>query len=173
MYQIKIITPDPIAQTLLSHLAAQLPEQKENLILLDISRMDGLQEFAGRKVILFTPSSDPVYLTKARESGAAGFWYLEPSLDSLQQVLSGARPFPEKAPAVQLGRISSDAVTERELEVLRELVAGKTDPEIARTMSLAIPTVKHHIQQLREKTGLANRTQLAVAAVSAGLICKK
>ena len=50
------------------------------------------------------------------------------------------------------------------------MVSGKTDAEIGEALNMAVPTVKHHIQQLRIKTGLFNRTQIAVNAVSSGLI---
>ena len=54
--------------------------------------------------------------------------------------------------------------------MLRELVSGRTDAQIGETLNMAVPTVKHHIQQLFFKTGFTNRTQLAVDAVRSGLI---
>ena len=71
-----------------------------------------------------------------------------------------------------LGDTLSAALTKRELEVLRELVSGKTDAEIGEALNMAVPTVKHHIQQLFFKTGFTNRTQLAVDAVRSGSIGK-
>jgi len=72
-------------------------------------------------------------------------------------------------PIAMLGKARSDEMTNRELEVLREITLGKTDAEIAKALCLSVPTVKYHIRNLREKTGLLNRTQLAVAAGKAGL----
>ena len=173
MQQIKIITPDPIVEALLALLAEQLPEPEENTLLLDAAWMDQMGEFSGMRIILFTASADPAYLTAARESGAVGFCYLQPSVESLTQTLREEGSFPEAPPVVQLGDVRSSDLTVRELEVLREMTAGKTDAQISETLNMSVPTVKHHIQQLRLKTGFSNRTQIAVAAVSCGLIDKK
>lgn len=121
-------------------------------------------------MIVFTASADPFCFEAAKEAGADGFWYLNADGEGLAQVLSGEAPFPRKPPQVQLGNAMSGDLTARELEVLRELVTGKTDAQIGDSLSLAIPTVKHHIQQMLSKTGCSNRTQLATAAVSCGLI---
>ena len=167
MSGITIMTPDPILEKLLLMLTAEHPE---DAVLLDAAWMERMAEFPGEKIILFTASADPAYLSAARQAGAEGFWYVTPSAEALAQVLTGKRPFPEKAPEVQLGNAMSGTLTARELDVLRELVTGKTDAQIGDSLSLAVPTVKHHIQQMLFKTGLANRTRLAVVAVSTGLI---
>lgn len=169
---ITIATPDIIIEKLLTLLAEQLPEPNEHIVLLDAAWMERLPEFPGKKVILFTASADPDYLTAARETGADGFWYLKPSVEELSRIPEGDPVFPEKAPAVPLGNVLSSALTKRELEVLREMVSGKTDAEIGDALNMAVPTVKHHIQQLFYKTGLSNRTQLAVEAIRSGLIWK-
>lgn len=173
MQRLKIITPDPIVEALLSLLAEQLPEPRENTLLLDAAWMERITEFPGHKIILFTASADPGYLPLVRESGAAGFWYLQPSAEALAQVLQGEGSFPEVPPMVRLGDAHNCDLTARELEVLREMTAGKTDTQIGEILNMSVSTVKHHIQQLRFKTGFANRTQMAVAAVSSGLIDKE
>ena len=172
MQRIKIITPDPILEALLTLLAERLPEPNKPIVLLDAAQMGRMWEFTGEKIILFTASADPAYLTAAREAGADGFWYLKPSVEELSHILEGDHAFPEKAPAVSLGNALSSALTKRELEVLREMVSGKTDAEIGEALNMAVPTVKHHIQQIFFKTGFANRTQLAVDAVRSRLIRK-
>jgi len=172
MNRIRIITPDPILEALLTLLAEQLPEPEEDILLLDAAWTGRMREFSAEKIILFTASADPAYLTAAREAGAGGFWYLKPSAEELSLVLEGDPAFPEKAPAVPLGNVLSNALTKRELEVLREMASGKTDAEIGEALNMAVPTVKHHIQQLFFKTGFTNRTQLAVDAVRSGLIRK-
>ena len=172
MQRIKIITPDPIVETLLTLLTERLPEPEESAVLLDAAWLHRIGGFSGGKVIVFTASADPACLTAAQEAGADGFWYLQPSGEGLAEVMAGAKSFPEKAPAVSLGDTLSAALTKRELEVLRELVSGKTDAEIGEALNMAVPTVKHHIQQLFYKTGFTNRTQLAVDAVRSGSIGK-
>lgn len=173
MSQMKIVTPDPFAETLLSLLAEKLMPCQVPVVLLDAVWMERITEFPGHKIILFTASADPGYLSVARKSGAEGFWYLQPSVETFAQVLQGESSFPEKAPAVRFGDVVSHELTDRELEVLRKVVEGKTDAQIGEVLNMSVPTVKHHIQQLRTKTGFANRTQIAVAAVSSGLIDEK
>lgn len=167
MSGITIMTPDPILEKLLRLLTEELTE---DAVLLDAAWMERMGAFPGKKIILFTASADPAYLSAAQKAGVEGLWYVAPSAEALEQVLRGAPSFPEKAPEVQLGNAMSGMLTARELDVLRELVTGKTDAQIGDSLNLAVPTVKHHVQQLFFKTGFSNRTQLAVAAVSCGLI---
>lgn len=169
MQSVTIITDDPIIDKLLQYMVAELPEPAEDLVLLDAAQMERTPEFSGSRVVLFSDSADPGYLEPARKSGAAAFWYLEPSVESLSRVLAGKPAFPENAPEIQLGNAKSSGLTPREMDVLRQLVSGRSDAEIAQNLSCSVPTVKHHIQQLRIKSGFSNRTQMAVAAVKAGL----
>ena len=170
MNRIMIQTPDPIVEKLLSLFVLQLSESVGNVVLLDAAWLDRIGLFSGSRIIAFTASADPSYLTAAQEVGADGFWYLRPSEIELGLVLAGEPAFPEQPPTVQMGNAVSSDLTRRELEVLREIVAGKTDVEIGETLSMSVPTVKHYVQQLLLKTGLSNRTQIAVTAVSSGLI---
>ena len=71
---------------------------------------------------------------------------------------------------MQFGYITSDELTDRELEVLREVVAGESDAAIAEKLHMSLRTVKGHIQSMRDKTGFRNRTELAVRARDCGLI---
>ena len=170
MQRIKIITPDPIVETLLTLLAERLPEPEESAVLLDAAWLHRIGEFTGGKVIAFTASADPAYLTAAQEAGADGFWYMQPFADAFACVLAGEPVFPDHAPVVKLGKAFSSDFTRRELDVLRHISAGQSDAQIGAALNITVSTVKHHIQQLRIKTGFANRTQLAVEAVRSGLI---
>ena len=170
MNQITIICGDPMVEKLLRYMTAELSETVGPVILLNVAQMERLPEFSGRKVILFSASADPAFLAAARKTEAAGFWYLESSAASLAQVLMGKQPFPEKAPSVQFGNAGSRTLTAREMDVLRQMAAGKSDAQIGEILSISVSTVKHHIQQLRIKTGLENRTQMAVEAIRSGLI---
>ena len=172
MQWIKIITPDPTVETLLTLQTERLPEPEESAVLLDAAWLRRIGDFSGGKVIVFTASADPAYLTAAQEARADGFWYLQPSGEGLPEVMAGVKPFPEKAPSVLLGKGRSESLTKRELDVLRQMAEGKSDAQIGDALSISVSTVKHHVQQLFFKTGFANRTQLAVEAVRSGLIGK-
>jgi two-component system, NarL family, response regulator LiaR len=62
------------------------------------------------------------------------------------------------------------ALTPRELDVLRLLVAGCETIEIGRRLHLSPSTVKHHVSSTFEKLGVENRVQAAVMAVRKGLV---
>ena len=57
-----------------------------------------------------------------------------------------------------------DSLTQREGEVVRELLRGKTDREIAEALGITKPTVKNHLRIVRIKWGCLNRTQVALRA---------
>lgn len=94
MGQITIICSDPIVEKLLHYITAELPEPDEQVVLLDAAMMERIPKFSGAKVILFTVSADPYIMASARETAAAGFWYLDPSAESLSRVLAGKPAFP-------------------------------------------------------------------------------
>lgn len=169
MSGVTVMTPDPIVEKLLLLLTADL---SESAVLLDAAWMERMAEFPEHTIILFTASADPELLEAARKSEAAGFWYLQPSVEALARVLAGEPAFPDHAPIVALGKTRSTDFTKRELDVLRQMAEGKSDAQIGDALSISVSTVKHHVQQLFFKTGFANRTQLAVEAIRSGLIGK-
>ncbi len=62
-----------------------------------------------------------------------------------------------------------DHLSEREVEVLRLIAVGKSNPEIALALVLSINTVERHVTHILQKTGAANRTEAAVYAQRHGL----
>ena len=126
------------------------------------------------KIIIITSQPEYSYIAHARKIGVESFWYKEPTAEALLKVMdrtmAGESIYPDSAPITRLGAALSDDFTERELEVLRELVSGKTDAAIAETLCLSVARVKQHIQRIREKTQFANRTELAVRARESGLV---
>ena len=63
-----------------------------------------------------------------------------------------------------------ESFSQRELAVLRLVVSGETDAEIAEKLNITINTVKFHVQSMKKKTGFRNRTELAVRARLSGLV---
>jgi DNA-binding CsgD family transcriptional regulator/GAF domain-containing protein len=62
-------------------------------------------------------------------------------------------------------RIASPDLSEREMEILRMVVDGASNRDVAEKLHLSENTIKFHIRQLLEKSGAANRTELATRAV--------
>ena len=132
------------------------------------------QLYPQTKIIIITSQPEYSYIAHARKIGVESFWYKEPTADALLKVMdrtmAGESIYPDSAPITRIGAALSDKFTERELEVLRELVSGKTDAAIAETLCLSVTRVKQPIQRIREKTQFANRTELAVRARESGLV---
>ncbi len=155
-----------------------------DLILIDMATAmedDGLEcvkrlkvRFPNVKIIMITDLPEYSYITCAKQIGAESFWYMEPVAESLfaiiDKTMEGESIYPDSALVSKLGCALSTDFTERELEVLREVVGGKTDAAIAEALMLSVSTVKFHIQKIREKTGFTTRTELAVRTRESGLV---
>ncbi|MBR5975741.1 MAG: response regulator transcription factor [Clostridiales bacterium] len=91
-------------------------------------------------------------------------------LNGIERVLSGEKIIPESTPVLTIGNASSTDFTARELDVLRKVVYGYTDQEIADALNMSRWTVRSHVNSLMQKTGFKNRVELAVNVRSSGLV---
>ena len=132
------------------------------------------KNFPNTKVIIITSQPECSFIERAHEADVDSFWYKsseeEEILSVLDRTMAGETVYPESTPSLKLGETFSENLTDRELEVLRELVAGESDAAIAEKLFMSLRTVKGHIQSMRKKTGFRNRTELAVRARESGLI---
>lgn len=135
------------------------------------------KHFPHIKIIIITSQPECSFIDRAKDIGVDSFWYksaaAEEILDILDRTMEGEHIFPDSTPELKLGESSSSEFTDRELEVLRLVVAGETDAAIAEKLYMSVRTVKHHIQSMKDKTGFRNRTELAVRARARGLIINK
>ncbi len=155
-----------------------------DLVLMDLIFVNNLAGFeASReikrvsprtKIVIVTSMPEVSYLKRAREIGVESFWYKEtgeePLLALMDRTMAGESVYPDSTPRLVLGNASSAELTERELEVLRELLTGATNGEIADKLCMSERTVKTHITHMLEKTGYKNRTVLAINARVSGLV---
>jgi DNA-binding NarL/FixJ family response regulator len=162
-----------------------------DVILMDIYMPDGdglraTQEICSRypdiAVVILTSSEDDAHLYEAVRLGAAG--YLLKSLDAnelfdlLRGVMRGEAAMTRSMAARLLKRMASRpasgaSLTEREIEVLRLVAHGASNPKIAEELCITVNTVKTHLKNILVKLQLENRTQVATYAVQAGLIPPK
>lgn len=126
------------------------------------------------KIIVVTSMPEVSYLERARTIGVDSFWYKEvseePILELMDRTMAGENVYPEKTPSVSFGNIKSTDLSEREIAVLREVILGYTNAEIAERLNISQYTVRDYIQVLMEKTGYRTRTELAVKARESGII---
>lgn len=85
--------------------------------------------------------------------------YLDSVLSAFGQVLQAPHRGVDEPPG-----ILPEPLSDREMEVLRLLVKGASNQEIADTLIIALPTVKRHISNIYAKLGVASRTQAAARA---------
>ena len=126
------------------------------------------------KIVLGTSYPEISFPEKAREAGADSFCYKEamemPLEELLRRTVEGESVFPKKALIVRLGNTESDKLTPKELEVLREMTGGYTNQETAESLNIGVQTVKTHITNMLQKTGMRNRLELAMQARVIGLV---
>lgn len=126
------------------------------------------------KIIVVTSLIDSAVLNQAKESGADSLWYKDSSknrlMEILQKTMLGEHIFPDAPPAVEIGLAKSTEFTKTELKVLRYLMKGLSYTKIAAEMGIEMSTVKFHVSNMLQKTGLENKLQLALAVSDAKLI---
>jgi DNA-binding NarL/FixJ family response regulator len=166
-----------------------------DVILMDIymPQMDGLQaakeihtRFPDIAIIMLTSSEKDGHLYEAVQVGVAG--YLLKSLDAselfdlLKGVTNGEIAMTRamagkllKAVANRFadGNKGEQALTERELFVLRLVASGASNQEIAQKLSISVNTVKTHLKNILDKLQLENRTQAATYALKHGLVSSR
>ena len=82
----------------------------------------------------------------------------------------GKKRIPPEIAAQIAEHISDEALTEREVEVLREIAGGNRNRDIAERLFITEETVKVHIKHIMEKLGASDRTQAVAIAVRRGII---
>lgn len=154
-----------------------------DLVLMDILMTDGSNglDAAARikktspktKIIAVTSMPEASWISRARDIGIDSFWYKEVEkdtiLDVMDRTMAGESVYPEEPPKVELGPLNHSDFSERELDVLRIMVTGASNSEIAQRLYLSEGTVKFHIHNMLEKTGCKSRTELAIEARVSGI----
>jgi NarL family two-component system response regulator LiaR len=145
-----------------------------------IAALRGLREGASAaRVLVLTSFADDAQIFAAMAAGAAGYLLkdLDPAelADSIRAVHAG-RPALDPRVATRLmrrepgrGRETAD-LTARERGVLRLMVEGLGNKEIAQRLGIGDKTVKTHVSNVLSKLGVADRTQAAVLAIRNGLV---
>lgn len=169
-------------------LARQL---RPDLVLMDLSmpELDGLAatrilmaETTDVKVVILTASEDDQHLLEAMKSGAQGYLLKNLEADKFFTLLDGvARGEPAITPALArklirefpTGRAENDpdALTEREREVLEQLVGGVTsNRDLADRLGVSENTVKFHVRNILAKLHVSNRAQVVAFALKNKLV---
>lgn len=126
------------------------------------------------KIIIITSQPEISFIERAKSIGVDSFWYKSPVeselLSIMDRTVAGEHVYPEMTPTLKMGCALSIEFTDRELDVLRELITGDTNKEIADRLNMSQYTVRDYIQSMLDKTGFHSRTELAVKARESGLV---
>ncbi len=126
------------------------------------------------KIIIITSQPEISFIERAKSIGVDSFWYKSPVeselLGIMDRTVAGENVYPEMTPTLKMGCALSIEFTDRELDVLRELITGDTNKEIGDRLNMSQYTVRDYIQSMLEKTGFRSRTELAVKARESGLV---
>ena len=135
------------------------------------------EQFPKLKIIIVTSMPEESFIKRAKEVGADSFWHKEVSPEELITVMDatmqGKQMWPGETPIVKLGVTTSTDFTETEIKVLRMVCEGLEYSEIAEELNYTKDNVKYHIRNILQKTGYANKTQLAIAVTGKRFIIPK
>lgn len=126
------------------------------------------------RIILATSTAEYAWIEQARQAGIESFWFKEYDerslLDVMDRTMRGESVYPGSRPDPEFGNVHKSELTDRELEILRELTTNRSNEEIAANLGISVFTVKRHIQNILNKTGYASRLELAVNAKALDLV---
>jgi DNA-binding NarL/FixJ family response regulator len=149
-----------------------------DLRLPDISGIDALiairTEFPAARVIMLTTFEGDMEIHRALEAGAFGYLLksMPPNelVDAIRSVHRGKKRIPAEVAAHLAEHMGEDALTPREIEVLRHIAGGNRNRDIGERLFISEETVKVHIRHIMEKLGATDRTQAVSIAVRRGIV---
>jgi len=149
-----------------------------DLRLPDMSGIDVLiairSESPEARVIMLTTFEGDVDIRRALEAGARGYMLknMPPKdlVEGIRQVHAGKKRIPAEVAAHLADYFGDDALTEREIDVLRHIAGGNRNRDIAEQLFISEETVKVHVKHIMEKLGASDRTQAVAIAVRRGII---
>ena len=125
------------------------------------------------KIIVVTSMAESSYISRSMDAGVESFWHKElqeqPLLEIIERTMNGESVYPSTTVETWFGDTVNTSLTARELDVLRALVHGDSNAEIADKLGITERTVKKHISDMLIKTGFKSRLQLAVRARAGGI----
>jgi NarL family two-component system response regulator LiaR len=170
---------------------AQTEALRPDVILMDLvmPQMDGIEAIhritdrpAGARILVLTSFAGDDKVFPAIKAGALGYLLKdsEPAdlLHAIRQVYRGEpslEPSIARKVLLEMQRPSQqpptpDPLTEREIQVLRLVAKGLTNPDIAARLTITEATVRSHVSNILGKLHLANRVQAALYALHEGII---
>jgi DNA-binding NarL/FixJ family response regulator len=131
-------------------------------------------EFPGARFIVLTTYQGDAQVVRALRAGATGY-LLKHTLrgtlvETIRDVHAGRRCIPPEIAAELADHVTDDALSERELEVLRKVATGNSNKLIADQLSISEATVKSHMTSILSKLDANDRTHAVTIAMKRGFL---
>lgn len=130
-------------------------------------------EFPAARIVVLTTHGGDVQALRALKAGAAAYLLKHTLrrelLETIRSVHAGRRRIPQSIAAGIAEHAADDALTDREIEVLRLVAAGNANKEVAARLAIAEETVKAHMKNILSKLGANDRTHAVTIAIKRGI----
>jgi DNA-binding NarL/FixJ family response regulator len=125
------------------------------------------------RIVVLTTYNGTAQARRALQAGAAGY-LLKSALrrqlvDTIRSVQAGKHTIPVEI-ALELGHIDDNALSARELEVLRLVALGSSNKRVGLSLHITEDTVKAHMKAIHNKLGASDRTSAVTLALRRGII---
>ena len=132
------------------------------------------EEFPSARIIVLTTFDGDEDIYRALQAGAKGYLLKGMNADELTDAIRTVHGGKSRIPAIVAERLAErmggPSLTGRELDVLKRIVGGRSNKEIASDLFISEATVKTHINSILSKLGVNDRTQAATTALQRGIV---
>ncbi len=161
----------------------QFRKHRPDLTLMDLEMpdMNGIEamiaicaEFPEARIIVLTTYKGDVQVLRALKAGARAYLLKgllrKELLETIRAVHAGKKRISPEVAAQLADHVADDALTAREIEVLRLIAAGDANKLIANQLSITEETVKSHVGNILSKLGANDRTHAVTIGLKRGII---
>jgi DNA-binding NarL/FixJ family response regulator len=158
-------------------------QHRPDVTLMDIQMpgMSGIEaimairtEFPNARFIVLTTYQGDVQALRALKAGASGYllkgMLRKELLETIRIVDSGKRRIPPEVATELADHLADDALSEREMEILRRVASGNSNKLIGAQLTISEATVKGHMKNILSKLGANDRTHAVTIAIKRGII---
>ena len=132
------------------------------------------KDFPDAHIIVLTTYGGDAQATRALEAGASGYllknMLRKELVETIRTVHSGKKRIPPEIAVEMAEHHADDALSEREIEVLRLVAAGSANKMVAARLAISEETAKAHMRNILSKLGANDRTHAVTIALKRGII---
>jgi len=166
-----------------SEAIAQFRKHRPDITLMDLQMpiMNGTEaiaairkDFPHARIIVLTTYSGDAQAVRAFKAGASGYllksMVRQELVETIRIVHSGRKRIPPEIAVEMAEHHADDALTEREIEVLRLVAAGNANKRVGDLLGISEETVKGHLRNILSKLDANDRTHAVTIALKRGII---